>query len=608
MHNWGSDDFWAYIYRISHEVLQIPPNARRSLSFSVSSTQTEHKVWGRSINISSFQKFGKASKHTYAMQMFKLPAIIWESSSDEHRAGGGDGCVPLLPALSPTPWPWASWLTSPQFADLGGQIFCKALKWVDSHIRTTLRLPKPSATAQSNEKCHCKCPQDAGNRKSPRGGDLLEPTAQLTRSTLFFLYFFKRWQGDNRSFVLTHLRGVQRQGHVESQLGSASDPSIRALRGPQGHTALSPSRAALSAPPRPSDTHRAVQRYVAFHPQVQLLRSNVRTAPIHWGKRSSLRETRERRRSNWTLKAHLLKAEKQERRHTLHLSPLLFSSGDQGGGSGALTARPRSARPGTERCPRRAAPHSPRPGRPTARAEAWQRGLTGAGGAPCGPGPKGRPGLEGPLGAGQRKAGRAGGDVPLPPQRRRAAPPAPHSPLGAAGCGLARRPLCAAPPPPAPVTAGSVVAMAAGMAADSLLPPAIARRQQVTPPAPRSRLPPPCQAVCQSARQHEAVVVDRSAGLFGVFFLSPDGQCPQAVVQQNTWSDALILWAVLLLRLFCVPLMYLMASFLLSCLWTSAPFTQRSSHHLCFYSALGFLALYGAKNTAPQSLCDHFQL
>lgn len=60
--------------------------------------------------------------------------------------------------------------------------------------------------------------------------------------------------------------------------------------------------------------------------------------------------------------------------------------------------------------------------------------------------PKGRPGLEGPLGAGQRKAGRAGGDVPLPPQRRRAAPPAPHSPLGAAGCGLARRPLCAAPP------------------------------------------------------------------------------------------------------------------------------------------------------------------
>lgn len=126
---------------------------------------------------------------------------------------------------------------------------------------------------------------------------------------------------------------------------------------------------------------------------------------------------------------------------------------------------------------------------------------------------------------------------------RRCSSPAPEASRGAPRPALTARgrwlraraapPLCGAPPP-APVTAGSVVAMAAGMAADSLLPPAIARRQQVTPPAPRSRLPPPCQAVCQSARQHEAVVVDRSVGLFGVFFVSPDGQCPQAVVQQNT--------------------------------------------------------------------------
>lgn len=105
------------------------------------------------------------------------------------------------------------------------------------------------------------------------------------------------------------------------------------------------------------------RRYTAFHPQVQLHRSNVRTAPIHCGKRSSLRETRERSRSNWALKTHLLKAEKQERRHTLYVSPLLFGSGDRGGG-GAPTARPRSARhsapspppltarPGPARCPR----------------------------------------------------------------------------------------------------------------------------------------------------------------------------------------------------------------------------------------------------------------
>lgn len=197
--------------------------------------------------------------------------------------------------------------------------------------------------------------------------------------------------------------------------------------------------------------------------------------------------------------------------------------------------------------------------------------------------------------------------------RRRRSSPAPAASRGAPLPALTARgrwlrarpaPLCAAPPRLLPsLRVASSLWLPGWRRAPSCLQPS----RDVSEPRPQRPAPAShrhvSRSVGRSVGQHGAVALGRFAGAFGVFFLPSAGSALRPSFSRTPEATR---GSCELLR------SYVCSVFLL---FTYRPhFCQAVCglrlllcsvrYRLCFYFALGFLARHGAKNPAPQSVCE----